>query len=73
MSWSPGWAWLVLAVAVTLFVAAFDVHAMLSGGETMSGRMRDWLASPVISPFIVAGWFGLFAGLMWHFVIRRLG
>jgi hypothetical protein len=69
--WSPGWAWGILTAAVAVFVVVFDVHAAISGGETMTGRMRDWLADPVIGPFAMAGWAGLFVGLMYHLFLRK--
>ena len=66
MAWSPAWAWLVLAVAVTLFVVVFDVHATLTHSQTMSGQFRAWLFNPVIGPFIAGGWVGVFTGLTFH-------
>ena len=71
MKTPAGWAWLILASAVTLYVAGFDIWASLTGHETMSGRFRDWLFNPVTAPFIVAAWVGLFAGLSAHWLIRR--
>lgn len=71
MTWSPAWAWLVLAVIVVAFVVVFDVHATLAHTETMSGRFRDWLFSPVIGPFIAGGWVGIFVGLTYHWFEYR--
>jgi len=70
VSWNPGWAWLILAVIIVAFVAVFDAHAAAAHTETMTGRMRDWIADPVAGPFIVGGWVALFAGLMWHFFVK---
>lgn len=71
--WNPGWAWLILAIIVIVFVAVFDIHATVAGTETMSGRMRDWIFDAVTGPFIVAGWVAIFVGLMWHFFTRNVG
>lgn len=71
MTWSPGVAWAILTAAVVAYVTVFDVHAGLTGGETMTGRFRDWLFDPVTGPFIAGGWVGLFAGLTYHWFVRR--
>lgn len=70
MIWNPGWAWLWLTVLITVFVVVFDVHAALVHGETMTGRMRDWIFDPVTGPFIIGAWIAVFAALMWHFLVR---
>lgn len=72
-NWNPGWAWLILLLIVVAYVTVFDIHAAVTGSETMSGRMRDWIFDAVIGPFIVAGWAGIFVGLMWHFFTRNVG
>lgn len=69
--WSPGWAWLILTVFVALYVAVFDLHAVATQAETMSGRFRDWLFNPYTGPFIAAGWVGLFVGLTYHWFLRK--
>jgi hypothetical protein len=71
--WSPAWAWGILAAAVTVYVAIFDVHAAIAHTETMTGRMRDWLADPVIGPFAFAFWLALFGGWMYHLFLRARG
>lgn len=68
MTWSPAWAWLILAVIVIAFVVVFDVHACYAHTATMSGQFRAWLFDPVIGPFIAALWVGVFAGLTWHWL-----
>lgn len=70
MKWNPGWAWLGLLLLVTGYVVVFDVHALVTRTETMTGRMRDWIFDPVIGPFIIGFWIALFGGLMWHFLVR---
>lgn len=69
--WSAAWAWAVLAAAVAVFVAVFDVHAAVTHTLTMTGQMRAWLADEVIGPFIFGGWLALFGGLMYHLFLRR--
>lgn len=67
---SAAWAWLVLAVLVAVFVAAFDVWAHLTGHALMTTQMRWWIADRVIGPFIIGGWVGAFVAVMWHFLVR---
>lgn len=71
MRWSPAWAWLILTIAVVLYVVIFDVHAVLSGGNTMSGQFRKWLFNPSIGPVIFAVWVGIFTGLTFHWFDYR--
>ena len=66
MTWSPAWAWLILAVIIVAFVVVFDVHAYFTHAGTMSGQFRAWLFSPVTGPFIFGGWVGIFVGLTFH-------
>lgn len=70
MRWSPAWAWLILTIALVLYVVVFDVHAYLTGGATMTGQFRAWLLDSVLGPFIFGGWVGLFAGLTFHWFLR---
>jgi amino acid transporter len=70
-NWSPAWAWLILVIFVVVYVVVFDLHAFLVHGETMTGQMRDWIYDQVTGPFIVGGWIAVFAGLMWHFLVRN--
>lgn len=67
---SAAWAWLVLLVLVTGFVAVFDVWAHLHGHLTMTGQFRLWLGDEVIGPFIFGAWVGVFGGLTWHWLVR---
>lgn len=69
--WSAAWAWLILTVAVALYVIVFDVHAAVSGGRMMTTQFRLWLFDPVTGPFIAAGWCGLFIGLTYHWFLRK--
>ena len=69
---NASYAWLILASGVVIFVAVFDVHAHFNGLPTMTGQMQSWLSGEVTGPFIFGGWFGLFAGLMYHFFLRHV-
>jgi hypothetical protein len=71
MKWSPGWAWLILTIIVVVFVVVFDVHAAFTHSETMTGRFRDWLFNPVTGPFIFGGWVAIFAGLTYHWFLKK--
>lgn len=68
---SAAWAWLVLAAGVVLYVAAFDLTAHRRGVLLMTVQFRDWLFDPVVGPFLWGGWIGLFAGLTWHWFVKR--
>jgi hypothetical protein len=66
MTWSPAWAWLVLAVIVVAFVVVFDVHAYFAHTATMSGQFRTWIFNPSLGPVVFGLWVGLFTGLTFH-------
>lgn len=67
------WAWLILVVSVAAYVASFDVWAKVSHHLMMTAQFRAWLFDPITGPFIAAGWVGLFAGLTYHWVLRKSG
>ena len=71
MLWNPGWAWAGLIILVTVYVGIFDIHALITHTETMSGRMRDWIFNPYTAPFVMGGWIGLFGGIMTHWFVKR--
>jgi hypothetical protein len=66
MRWSASWAWLVLTIAVVVYVVVFDLHAYFTHGKTMSGQFHDWIVNPTIGPIIFGVWFGIFVGLTFH-------
>lgn len=74
MNWvnreSAALAWAVLAVAVTLYVVAYDLWAHYSGHKMMTTQFRDWLHEAVAGPIIAAVWVGIFVGLTFHFLVR---
>lgn len=67
------WAWLTLAITVTLFVVAFDLWAHFTGHQQMTDQMRVWIGNHTTGPFIVGGWAAIFVGLMWHFLVKGKG
>lgn len=69
--WSPAWAWLILVLAIAIYVAVFDIHAYIAGTQTMSGQFRTWLFNPTVGPFAAFVWVGTFAGLTWHWIEYR--
>lgn len=64
------YAWLILLIFVTVFVAAFDISTLYTHKLTMTGQMRLWLHDAIIGPFIVGGWTAIFVGLMYHFFVK---
>jgi hypothetical protein len=65
------WAWLILTVIVVGYVVAFDVWAKVTHHYLMTDQFRLWLFNPYTGPFIMAGWIGLFAGLTYHWFLKR--
>jgi hypothetical protein len=65
------YAWLILTVAVVLFVVAFDLWAHYTGHKMMTTQFRLWLFNPVTGPFIAAGWVGVFTGLTYHWFLKK--
>lgn len=65
------WAWLVIILAVVLYVVAFDLWAHFSGHRMMTTQFRLWLFDPVTGPFIFAAWIAVFSGLTYHWFLRK--
>jgi hypothetical protein len=70
---NAAWAWLVLAVSIIVYVAAFDIWAARTHHQLMTYQFRDWLFNPVTGPFVAAGWVGIFTGLTYHWFLKRKG
>ena len=67
------WAWLILIVAIVIFVVIFDVWASITHHKLMTTQFRLWLGDPVIGPFIFAAWVAVFAGLTYHWFLKGTG
>jgi hypothetical protein len=65
------WAWLILTAAIVIFVAGFDIWAARTRHQMMTTQFRAWLFDPVTGPFFAGGWTGVFAGLTYHWFLRR--
>jgi hypothetical protein len=64
---SPAWAWLYLVIIVNALWIGYDVWAKTHRHNTLSRQMHDWIFSPGIGPFIIAGMAFVFVLLIMHF------
>lgn len=65
------WAWLIIMLAIVIYVVIFDVWASRTGHKLMTTQFRLWLFDPVTGPFIAGGWSGIFIGLTYHWFLRK--
>lgn len=65
------WAWLILTIVITLYVVAFDVWAAMTHHRLMTDQFRLWLGDSVIGPFIFGAWVAVFAGLTYHWFLKK--
>lgn len=65
------WAWLGLAALLTAYVLGIDLWLQATGRVTMSAQFHLWMQSQVLGPVVVALWFGMSAGLVYHFLINK--
>jgi uncharacterized YccA/Bax inhibitor family protein len=63
-------AWIVLAILITIYVVIYDVWAYKTGHLMMTTQFRRWLAEPVGGPIIAGLWIGIFVGLTYHFLVK---
>ena len=68
MRWaSPAWAWLYLGIIYATLWIPYDLWAIKHKHNTLTHQMHDWIFSPGIGPFIIAGFAFVFVLLIMHF------
>ncbi len=68
MRWaSPAWAWLYLGIIYGTLWIPYDLWAIKHKHNTLTRQMHDWIFSPAIGPFIIAGFAFVFVLLLMHF------
>ncbi len=65
---SPAWFWAVLFGEVNTTWISYDIWARLNHHNTLSRQMHDWLFSPTIGPFVLAGIAFIFVLAVSHFL-----
>lgn len=68
---SAAFAWLVLLVAIFLYVLVYDLWAYTHPPHRMmTTQFRLWLTEPFAGPVVLGCWGGIFLALTFHFIVR---